>query len=212
MAFRRTTAVNKILAMRKRKKVIPGGSSAGKTIAILAILIDRAIKTPMLEITVVGASVPHLKQGAMKDFLKVMKQTKRYKAECWHDTNRKYTFLNGAYIEFVNADEDKSIGPRRDILYINEANKIPFEIYNQMSMRTSGDIYLDFNPANKFWAHDVAAEEGAEMLTLTYKDNEGLPANVLEDFDVIRKKALTSEYWANYARMAHARGDYDAHC
>src|SRR3972149_6616798 len=101
MAFKRTTSVNKILKMTKRKKIIQGGSSAGKTIAILAILIDKACRTPMLEITVVGASVPHLKGGAMKDFLKIMKLTKRYKPENWHDTNRKYTFTNGAVIEFV---------------------------------------------------------------------------------------------------------------
>lgn len=197
-----TTAVGKILSMTKRKKVIQGGSSASKTFSILAVLIDKAARSPMIEITVVGASVPHLKGGAMKDFLKIMRITGRYNSEGWHDTNRKYTFANGATIEFVNADGDKAIGPRRDILYINEANLIDFNTYTQLVIRTSGDIYLDFNPVNKFWAHtEVLAEEDAELLKLTYRDNEGIPQTVLEELLARRKKAENSEYWKNWCKV-----------
>lgn len=188
--------------MTKRKKVVQGGSSAGKTIAILAILIDRALKTPDIEITVVGATVPHLKGGAMKDFLKIMRQTNRYKSECWNITNSKYTFSNGAVIEFVNADGDKAVGPRRDVLYINEANLINFETYTQLSMRTAQDIYLDFNPVNRFWVHDeVLTEPDSEMIILTYRDNEGIPEFVLEELLSKRKKAATSDYWTNWCKV-----------
>ncbi len=188
--------------MSKRKKIIQGGSSAGKTIAILAILIDKAIKRSNIEISIIGASIPHLKGGAMKDFIKIMKQTGRYKTDCWHDTNRKYTFLNGSTIEFVNADGDKAVGPRRDILYINEANLIDFETYTQLAMRTSEDIYLDFNPVNKFWAHtEVLNEIDSELLILTYKDNEGIPETVLQELISKRTKALTSEYWLNWCKV-----------
>lgn len=200
--FKRTGAINKILAMTKRKRVIQGGSSAGKTIAILAILIDRAIKTPDLEITVIGATVPHLKGGAMKDFLKIMKQTNRYRNDNWNISNSKYTFGNGSVIEFVNADGDKAVGPRRDILYVNEANLISFETYTQLAMRTSGDIYLDFNPVNRFWVHDeVLTEPDSEMLILTYRDNEGIPEFVLEELLSKRKKEATSDYWKNWCRV-----------
>lgn len=200
--FKRTTSINKIRAMKARKKVIQGGTSAGKTIAILAILIDTAIKNTMLEITIVGATVPHLKGGAMKDFLKIMKQTNRYKADNWNETNRKYTFGNGATIEFVNADGDKAVGPRRDILYVNEANLIDYNTYTQLSMRTSQDIYLDFNPVNKFWVHtEILTEPDSEMIILTYKDNEGIPENTLSDLLSYRKKAETSDYWNNWCKV-----------
>lgn len=200
--FKRTTAINKIARMTKRKRVIQGGSSAGKTIAIISILINKAIKNPMMEITVVGASIPHLKQGAMKEFLKLMKILKRYDVNCWHDTNRKYTFPNGAYIEFINADEDKAIGPRRDVLYCNEANLITFQTYTQLAARTSGTIYLDFNPVNEFWAHkEVLGQSDSELLVLNYLDNQALPDNVLDDFAIARKKAETSEYWANWCKV-----------
>ena len=200
--FKRTTAVNKILKMTARKKVVQGGSSAGKTIAILAILIDRAIKNPMLEITVVGATVPHLKGGAMKDFLKIMRQLNRYQPDSWNETNRKYTFSNGSVIEFVNADGDKAVGPRRDILYINEANLISFEIYTQLSIRTSSDIYIDFNPVNSFWVHtEVLTESDSEMIILTYRDNEGIPQFVLDELLSKRTRAITSDYWKNWCNV-----------
>ena len=90
--FKRTTAVNKIKALTKRIKIIQGGTSAGKTFAILPLLIDKAIKTPNLEISVVSESIPHLKRGALKDFLKIMKSTGRFIPEHYHITDRKYTF------------------------------------------------------------------------------------------------------------------------
>ena len=47
--FQTTTAIKKLHALTKRKKVIQGGTSAGKTFGILPILIDRAIRNDMLE-------------------------------------------------------------------------------------------------------------------------------------------------------------------
>ena len=73
-----TTAIKKLLKLKKRKKIVQGGTSAGKTFGILPILIDRAIKTSNVEISVVSESIPHLRRGALKDFLKIMMMTNRY--------------------------------------------------------------------------------------------------------------------------------------
>ena len=71
--LQRTTAINKILALKRRIKIIQGGTSAGKTFGIIPILIDKATKQSNLEISVVAESIPHLRRGALKDFLKIMK-------------------------------------------------------------------------------------------------------------------------------------------
>ena len=76
--LKRTTAINKILALKKRIKIIQGGTSAGKTFGILPILIDKAAKQPNLEISVVAESIPHLRRGAVRDFEKIMKWGHRY--------------------------------------------------------------------------------------------------------------------------------------
>lgn len=206
--FRVTTAVRKIRAMKARKKVIPGSSSAGKTIAILIILIDMAIKRPNLEISVIAESIPHLKRGALKDFLKIMKATGRFSASRYNATDRKYTFANGSYMEFFSPES--VIGSRRNVLYINEANYIKYDDYHQMAIRTSDEIFLDFNPANEFWATTkVINEPNAETITLTYLDNESRPANVDEEFGIALAEAekekaqglpITS-YWQNWCRV-----------
>ena len=76
--FTQTKAVKRLRKLEKRIRIIRGGTSAGKTVAILMILIDYAIKNPNKEISVVAESVPHLRRGALRDFLQIMKQTNRY--------------------------------------------------------------------------------------------------------------------------------------
>lgn len=198
--FIRTTAINKLLKLRKRIKIIPGGTSAGKTFGILPILIDDAIRTPNLEISVVSESVPHLRKGALKDFLSIMKNTKRYVDEEYNRTLLTYHFPNGSYIEFFSADQEGKVrGPRRHKLYVNECNNISFETYHQLAIRTSKDIWLDFNPSNKFWVHEELEEaDDVEWLTLTYKDNEALPESIVKEIEKAKEKAKTSKYWENW--------------
>ena len=203
MAFTYTSSIRKIRSVKSRKKVIQGGSSAGKTFAILAVLIDKAVKIPHSEISVVSNTVPHLRRGALRDSLKIMKETGRYIDRNYNKTNLTYNFSNGSYIEFFSVeDESKLRGARRHILYINEANNINYEAYQQLAIRTSGDIYVDFNPVARFWAHtEVLNEPDSELLILTYKDNEGLPNTVLHELEDKRIKARTSEYWMNWCRV-----------
>lgn len=198
--FKRTTAINKIKALKKRIKVIQGGTSAGKTFAILPILIDRATKKPNLEISVVSESIPHLKRGALKDFLKIMKLTNRYIDEHYNRTDRKYTFSNGSYIEFFSPES--ILGARRDILFINECNNISFNDYFQLAIRTSGEIFLDYNPTNEFWCHtEIIPDADADFIILTYKDNEALGEVIVNELEKAKVKAETDSYWANWWKV-----------
>ena len=135
--LQRTTAINKILALKRRIKIIQGGTSAGKTFGILPVLIDKAAKKSGLEISVVAESIPHLRRGALRDFLKIMKWTNRFQEERFNKSHLKYEFANGSFIEFFSADDASKLrGARRDILYINECNNVTFEAYNELSIRT----------------------------------------------------------------------------
>lgn len=205
MKFVRTTAINKILKLRKRIKVIQGGGSAGKTIGIIAKFIDKAAKNPGREISIVSRDMPHLKKGAIKDFKKIMKITGRWNGDHWHDTDKKYTFSNGAYIEFFGLDdEDKARGPRRDDLYINEADRITFSTYKNLASRTGGEIVIDYNPTGRFWAHEeLIGNDNVDFIVLTYLDNEARPENVDEEMADAKRKhdEGKSPYWINYWRV-----------
>ena len=201
--FKRTTSINKILALKKRIKIIQGGTSAGKTFGILPILIDKAIRTDNLEISVVSESIPHLRRGALKDFLKIMKWTNRYIDGQFNKSLLRYEFLNGSVIEFFSADDASKLrGARRDILYINECNNVSFESYNELSIRTKKEVFLDFNPANEFWVHkELKDEADSDFIILTYKDNEALDESIVSQIEKNRDKAATSSYWANWWRV-----------
>ena len=217
--FKYTTAIRKLRKLTKRIRVVPGGTSAGKTYGILPILIDTAIKVPNLEISVVSESIPHLRKGALKDFLKVLKSTNRYIDAHYNRTLLTYTFTNGSYIEFFSADqEDKVRGPRRNILYINECNNITFETYHQLAIRTDQTIWLDFNPSNEFWVHtEVINDPDAEVVTLTYHDNESLAASLIREIEKAKGKAyfnpdlpepdifaipnIRNHYWHNWWKV-----------
>jgi phage terminase large subunit len=201
--FKRTTSINKILSLKKRVKIIQGGTSAGKTFGILPVLIDKAIRYPNTEISVVAESIPHLRRGALKDFLKVMKWTNRYVDEQFNKSLLTYQFKNGSNIEFFSADDSSKLrGARRDILYINECNNVTFDAYLELSIRTKKEIYLDFNPANEFWVHkELKDEPDADFIILTYKDNEALDESIVRQIEKNRDKAATSSYWANWWRV-----------
>jgi phage terminase large subunit len=198
--FIRTTAINKLLKLKKRIRIVPGGTSAGKTFGIIPILIDKATKQKGLEISIVSESIPHLRRGAMKDFEKIMRETNRWNENSFSKTLLRYTFFNGSYIEFFGADQaDKLRGARRNILYINEANNVTFESYQQLAIRTSQEVWLDFNPTNEFWVHhELQADPDSETLILTYKDNEALEPALVREIEKAREKAKTSSYWENW--------------
>lgn len=203
MQIKKTQALTKLRNLDKRVKIVRGGTSAGKTICILLILIDYAIRNEGKEISVVSESIPHLRRGAYKDFLGILKSMNRYKDSQLNKSTLKYTFTNGSYIEFFSTDQpDKLRGARRTDLYINECNNVPFDAYQQLVVRTSGNVWLDYNPAALFWVDkELVGKEDTDFITLTYLDNDSLPKSIVKEIEKAKEKAKTSTYWANWWRV-----------
>lgn len=215
--FRYTTAIDKLRKLKKRIRIIQGGTSAGKTYGILPILIDTAAKSPKIEISVVSETIPHLRKGAMRDFIKIMQATNRFNPDHWNKSNFVYTFGNGAFIEFFSADQQSKVrGPRRDVLYINECNNVDFETYTQLAIRTKETIWLDYNPTNEFWVHtELLNDPDSDYLQLTYNDNEALADTIVAEIEKTRTRAfydplaanlfaeqnIKSAYWANWWKV-----------
>lgn len=194
--FQATTATRKILALNKRIRCIQGGTSASKTISILLYLINAAQsdKTPTLT-SIVSQTLPHLKKGAIRDFLAIMESHKYFKADRWNKTDFTYTFETGSKIEFFSAESDEKVkGPRRDRLFINEANNVPYGVFDQLEVRTKEVIFIDFNPTNEFWyfTEIKGKRDDVEHIVLTYKDNEALPKEIV---DSIEKRKDNKNWW-----------------
>jgi phage terminase large subunit len=197
MLYQKTTALEKIAALNKRLRIIQGGSSAGKTIALLLLLIDLAQSEKNQLISVVSETFPHLRRGAIRDFLNIMEGHDYFKEANWSKTDFTYTFETGSKIEFFSADSsDKVRGPRRDYLFINECNNIPFETYNQLAIRTNKIIWLDYNPVSEFWVHtDVIPTQEHDFLIITYLDNEALPETIVKE---IESRKGNKNFWKVY--------------
>jgi phage terminase large subunit len=210
--FQKTTATKKIIQMDKPRKgedgmilppkrirAVPGGTSASKTISILLFLIAKAQKDVVPTLTsVVSESVPHLKRGAIRDFLNILEAHGYFKEANWNKTDSIYTFENRSQIEFFSSDNgDKLRGARRDRLFINEANNVTFDAFEQLEVRTKDFIFLDWNPTNEFWFYtDVKnSRTDWEMITLTYKDNESLSPNIV---DSIEQRQNRKGWWQVY--------------
>jgi phage terminase large subunit len=198
-----TTAQNKISKLKKRIRIVQGGTSSSKTFTILPFLIHYAADKPNSEISVVSESIPHLKRGALKDFLKIMDWVGNFNPNNFNKSNLTYKFANGSYIEFFSADQpDKLRGARRDILFINECNNVSFESYQQLAIRTNKFIYLDYNPTNEFWVHSELIEDNnSDFVILTYKDNEALDPAIVKEIEKAKVKAETSTYWDNWWKV-----------
>lgn len=193
-----TTATKKIANLSKRIRAVQGGTSAGKTIGVLQVLIDKAQrdKTPTVT-SVVSESFPHLKRGAIKDFIQIMEEHKYFKEERWNRTDFFYTFETGSKIEFFSVDQPSKVrGPRRDRLFMNECNNTPYETFDQLEVRTKEFIVLDWNPTTEFWYYDkVANRDDNEHIILTYKDNESLDPSIVAS---IEQRKDDKQWWLVY--------------
>lgn len=197
-----TTALKKIEATLyepTRYKVIQGGMSAGKTYAIMTILVGYAMSYPKSRITVVGLSYGHLKDGAMSDFKNVMDEAGIWEQPRWNITDSQYTFANNSTIQFRSVDKMGARGPRRDVVFVNEANGISYEVFRQLADRSRDFAIIDYNPSAEFWAHTELVKKKADktsFLILTHEDNEALKQQEREN--ILEHKPKNGEEPSNW--------------
>lgn len=177
-----TTALRKISSLRKRIWVVQGGQGAAKTFSILIILVHHAIKNPNKEIIIASSELSKMRITVIKDFVKILRERGIYEQIASVDTL--FRFPNGSFIKFIGLDkEDIGKGLRSDVVFINEANKVSFEAYRELTSRAKR-VIIDFNPNSEFWAHvEVVTRDDAEFLILTYKDNEFLSYQELKEIE-----------------------------
>jgi phage terminase large subunit len=147
--------------------------------------------------SIVSESIPHLKRGAIRDFKNIMQEHRYWRNESWNATDMIYTFETGSQIEFFSSDNgDKLRGARRDRLFINEANNVTKDAFDQLEVRTKEFIFLDWNPTNEFWFYtDLKDSPDVEFITLTYLDNEALSVEIRS---AIERRKTNKNWWQVY--------------
>ena len=197
-----TSALEIIRAMNKRIRIVQGGTSAGKTIAILLDELNESILQPNILTSVVTDTMPNLRRGAIRDFLKICHETNVISSADWNKSTFTMTLPNGSIIEFFSTDMAGALGARRDRLFVNEANRISWETFSQLETRTKQKVTIDFNPVNEFWAHtqllqDKEFAKVVDFAKLTYLHNESLDRAVVEAIER-RRGDGTNNWWRVY--------------
>jgi len=182
-----TLTFDNLLSANKRITQHIGGTRSGKTYAILQYLIVKALQEPQ-NITIVRRTVPSLKRSVIKDFKEIMQELGIWSNESYNISDRVYSFSNGALISFVNTDDaEKLRGVKSDILFIDEASEQHEEAYFQLSIRTTGEIILAFNPTVSPY-HWLRNMDDAEQFRTTYKNNPYLPDAMIKEIEALEHK------------------------
>ena len=157
-----------------------GGSRSSKSYSILQCILILALNSK-LEISIVRKTLQSAK-SIIKDFLALMAEYEIYSKDSHNKSNNTYTFENGSVIEFFGADNDQKLrGRKRDILFCNEANELDQDEWIQLVMRTSGKVFIDYNPSDvDSWIYDLVKDEKSILIKSTYKDNPFLSQDQLE--------------------------------
>lgn len=171
-----------------------GGTRSSKTWSMLQLLylIADQSDSPLL-ISCVTDTMPGVKRGMYRDFKRMLVDEGIWEPKRMNLTEMIYTLHNGSQIEFFGCEVSaKVFGPARDILFVNEAQRVPFEVFRQMAVRTRLLLYVDFNPVKKFWAHDYF--QGSDMIEIvsTYKDN---PYLTEEQIAEIERNKSDANWW-----------------
>ena len=154
-----------------------GGTASGKTVNILGALATLAMDDTTGVTTITGPSFPHLKAGALRDFEMYVYPSFQYAIKSYHKTDHLFTFKSGHVLEFkVFENEMLARGPKRKRLFVNEANKMPWDIFFQLNSRSEQSV-IDYNPSIRFWAHErVKGEEGTKSFISDHRHNPFLSA------------------------------------
>lgn len=165
-----------------------GSTRSGKTYSVSQLLALYIPYKAKKSISIVSPSLPHLKRGARRDFLEILEDAGIYSDDAFNKTDNIYHYPNGSYVEFFGAEEPGKVrGPGRDILFVNEANLLSFQIYTQLALRTKELIILDFNPVDEMsWVYEVADKPGNLLIHSTYKDNPFLPKEQVEEIEGLK--------------------------
>ena len=185
---------------KERIVINQGGTSSGKTYTLVDMLFLLAMQKAKNTITVVGQDIPNLKVGAYRDAKNIWGNSPIYQQ--WFDkpneTDRVFRCINGSLIEFKSyTDEQDAKSGKRQYLFVNEANGIPYSIYWQLATRTSKKIFIDYNPSCRFWVHEeLIGKPDVKLIISDHRHNPFLTEDMHQRIESISDPEL----WRVYAR------------
>jgi phage terminase large subunit len=167
--------------------ILQGGTRSGKSYSAVQYLITKALEEAGVTISIVRKSFPSLRISTLRDFRSVLQSWGLWDETQWYASENSYTFDNGSVVEFLSVqDSERRKGTKRDYLFIDESNELDYEDYFQLSIRTSTQIILAYNPSfptNHWIFTQVLTHPEAQRFISTFKDNPFLDERIVEEIE-----------------------------
>lgn len=198
LKLKATVVFDKNYEAKTRLVVNEGGSRSSKTYSLAQMFFMKMLEEQNILISVVRKTTPALKATAYKDFLDVLRSNYVYNEDFHNKTEMTYK-IGSNEIEFFSCDEPQKMrGRKRHYLWENEANELSYEDHKQLAMRTSKQIFMDYNPSETFhWIYDhVLTRSDVTLIRSTYKDNPFLEPEIIKEIE--RYKDTDENYWRIY--------------
>ena len=193
-----TNVFHKAYKSDTRITCLQGGTRSSKTYSLCQLFIVKALNETGKVFTICRKTLPALKGTAYRDVLELLKELGLYTEENHNKSELSYA-LNGNLIEFISVDQPQKIrGRKRDYLWLNEANEFNYEDYQQLILRTTDKVYLDYNPSDPYsWIYDkVITRDDCTFIKSTYKANPFLDKDTIAEIE--RLKDIDPDYWRVY--------------
>ena len=161
----------------KYKYIVNSGSSrSSKTFSIIQIFWLLAWTKPLTKLSIFRNTKKDCKDTILQDMLKYYPTLPNWNDVLYNKTESTLTFPNGSTI-FIEGTEDslKVHGYHSDYLWFNEVYKVPLEVFNQLDMRCTTAVFLDYNPIGRMWSDDLIIRDNAIVIHSTFKDNPFIP-------------------------------------
>ena len=183
----------------KRIIVHQGGSRSGKTYAICQYLIYLlTTRKKKLIITIARKTLPALKGSVFRDFMEIAEKVGiSYFAEI-NKADLTFKYKNHL-VEFISLDNEMKVrGRKRTHCFLNEANEFYLEDFNQLSLRTTEKMILDFNPSDVLhWIYsDICTRDDCDTFITTFEDNAFLDPEIKKE--ILRMKEKDADRWRVY--------------
>tara|TARA_R100001440_G_scaffold24898_1_gene40398 strand:+ start:331 stop:1515 length:1185 start_codon:yes stop_codon:yes gene_type:complete len=183
----------------KRIIVHQGGSRSGKTFAITQVLIYLlTTRKKRLVITIARKTLPALKGSVYRDFLEIADKVGMLQFSVINKAEMTIKYKNHL-VEFISLDNEMKVrGRKRTHCFLNEANEFFLEDFNQLSLRTTEKMILDFNPSDVLhWIYsDICTRDDCDTFITTFEDNAFLDPEIKKE--ILRMKDKDADRWRVY--------------
>lgn len=161
-----------------------GGSRSSKTYSICQSLILYCLQNPNKIVSIVRKTGPALSATVYRDFIEVLRNMGIYKQANHRKGAGMYEFDNGSFVEFFSIDDEQKVrGRKRDIGWINEANDITYDDFQQLALRTNDKLIVDYNPSAVQSFLYQLPEDRTVTIHSTYKDNAFIGKTIIEQIE-----------------------------